>query len=170
MLDLTYVGCVAKAFQVKADYPNIESIFFSLSKPAGAYYHRIGGILSRTEYPGLFGNKWFKNLMALLVGTEFMKAYGVHELPTKYTDVQMQAVHQANQALGLHLVPSDVFLLGTMPPRTNPSDLERYLTRGSAGEDLVRVCLTPTMAHIIDPKLNTTVRARPHEGLQEVTP
>ena len=29
MLDLTYVGCVAKPFTVKADYPNIETIFFS---------------------------------------------------------------------------------------------------------------------------------------------
>jgi len=165
MLDLTYVGCVAKPFRVKADYPNIPVVFFSLSKPAGAYYHRIGGFLSREEYPGLFGNKWFKNLMALRVGTEFMKAHGVHELPQKYSDVQSQAVTQANQALGLELVPSDVFVLGTMPPREKPSDLEHYLTRGSAGEELVRVCLTPTMAHIIDPRIDYTVRARPHEGL-----
>jgi hypothetical protein len=170
MLDLTYVGCVAKAFQVKADYPNIESIFFSLSKPAGAYYHRIGGMLSRTEYPGLFGNKWFKNLLALRVGTEFMKAHGVHELPTKYAAVQAEAISKANQALGLQLMPSDVFLLGTMAPCANQTDLERYLTRGSPGEALVRVCLTPTMAHIIDPKLNPTVRARPHEELPEMTP
>lgn len=183
MLDLTYVGCVAKDFHVKADHPNIPTIFFSLSKPAGAYYHRIGGVLSREAlpkkpelpdldhkvlemYPSLFGNKWFKNLLALRIGTEMMKNNGVHDLPRKYTPVQLQAMDQANKVLGFDLTPSDVFMLASMPPRDNPTDLEGYLTRGSQGEELVRVCLTPTMAHIIDSRVDATVKARPHEGLE----
>ncbi len=170
MLDLTYVGNVAKPFKIKADYPNIPTVFFSLSKPIGAYYHRIGGCLSRHEYPGLFGNKWFKNLLSLRLGTEMMKKFGVHELPEKYTELgQKPALAHTEKMLGLKLQPSDVYLLGTMIPGTsgqNPSDLERYLTRGSQGEELVRVCLTPTIAKIIDPKINSTVRARPHEGFQ----
>lgn len=166
MLDLTYVGNVAKPFHIKADHPNISTVFFSLSKPMGAYYHRIGGCLSREEYPGLFGNKWFKNLLALRLGTEMMKRHGVHDLPTKYAAIQKKAIAIANKALGFNLLPSDVYLLGTMEPGTSPTDLERYLTRGPAGEKLVRVCLTPAMAKIIDPRINNTVRARPHEKLE----
>ena len=63
MLDLTSVGCVAREFTIEAFAPNIRAIFFSLSKPMGVYYHRIGGLMSRAAYPGLFGNKWFKNLL-----------------------------------------------------------------------------------------------------------
>ena len=166
ILDLTYVGCVPNPFEIKADHPNIPAVFFSLSKPMGAYYHRIGGCLSREEYPGLFGNKWFKNLMGLRLGTEMMKRHDVYELPRKYAPVQQQAIAHANNALNLQLTPSDVYLLGTMKPPAQPTDLQRYLTRGSDGEALVRVCLTPTMAKIINPEINNTVRARPHEGLE----
>jgi hypothetical protein len=166
MLDVTYVGCVGREFNVNATHSNIPAVFFSLSKPCGAYYHRIGGMLSKEEYPGLFGNKWFKNLLALNIGTEMMKTNGVQELPRKYSAVQQQALAQTNKELGLNLSASDVYLLGTTPPSNAPSDLERYLTRGSDGEELVRVCLTPTMSSIIDPKINSAVRARPHESLK----
>ena len=167
MLDVTYVGCVGKEFTVNAKHENIPAVFFSLSKPCGAYYHRIGGMLSKEAYPGLFGNKWFKNLMALNLGTEMMKNHKVTELPSKYSAVQNEAIKHANTELGLELVPSDVYLLGTMKPREDATDLEKYLTRGSAGQELVRVCLTPTMASIIDPNTSNTVRARPHERLEK---
>tara|TARA_R110002095_G_scaffold205898_2_gene189536 strand:- start:441 stop:1634 length:1194 start_codon:yes stop_codon:yes gene_type:complete len=166
MLDVTYVGCVGKEFTVNATHDNIPAVIFSLSKPCGAYYHRVGGMLSKEPYPSLFGNKWFKNLMALKLGTEIMQSHSVTELPTKYAPTQRQAIAETNKALGLELAPSDVYLLGTMQPRETPSDLERYLTRGSDGQDLVRVCLTPTMAHMTDPRLSNIVRARPHEGLK----
>jgi len=170
MLDVTYVGCVGKEFTVNATHDNIPTVIFSLSKPCGAYYHRVGGMLSKDAYPSLFGNKWFKNLMALKLGTEVMQSHSVTELPTKYAPTQRQAIADTNKALGLELTPSDVYLLGTMTPRKNPSDLERYLTRGSDGQELVRVCLTPTMAHITDPRLSNIVRARPHEGLKGLKP
>lgn len=186
MLDVTYVGCVGKEFEFKADYPNINKIFFSLSKPAGAYYHRIGGCLSREAdnsyltayndfkeseikegYLSLFGNKWFKILAALSLGTEMMKRHDVYELPRKYREQQLQATETAKQTLGLDLEASDVFLLATAKPSENPSDLESYLTRPSGSNDVVRVCLTPTMAALIDPKLaGGSVKARPHEGLK----
>lgn len=166
MLDLTYVGCVARPFRVRADYPNISAVFFSLSKPAGTYYHRIGGCLARRSYGGLFGNKWFKNLLALRIGTEFMARFGVHELPRKYQATQHDAIDRVNASLGLALAPSDVVLLAIAPPSAHPSDLEGYLTRGSAGEALVRVCLTPTMANLIDPTIDARVKARPHERLE----
>jgi len=185
MLDVTYVGCVAKEFSFKGDHPNINKIFFSLSKPAGAYYHRIGGCLSREAnneyltafndfkenelkegYLSLFGNKWFKILAALRLGTEIMKRHDVFELPRKYSQQQIMAANEAGQRLGLDLEPSDVLMLATAQPSEKPSDLERYLTRPAGSQPIVRVCLTPAMAAMIDPKLaGGDVKARPHEQL-----
>ena len=166
MMDLTYVGNISRPINIHADYPNIQAIFFSLSKPMGTYYHRIGGCLSRTEYPGLFGNKWFKNLMSMKLGTEMMKTYPVHYLPEKYAPLQKQAIELTNARLNLNLKPSDVNLLGTARPSENTSDLEAYLTRGSKGEELVRVCLTPVIASIIHPETDSTVQARFYETLK----
>lgn len=167
ILDLTYVGCVARDFKINAEHDNIKTVFFSLSKPTGSYYHRIGGCLSREEYPGLFGNKWFKNLLALKLGTEMMKAYGVHDLPRKYAPVQQRAVDDVNRELALDLKASDVYLLGTAAPSAEPMDLERYLMRGPAGEEIVRACLTPRIAAIVNPSLNGSVKPRAHETLPE---
>lgn len=146
MLDLTYVGCVARPFRVKADHPNVAALFFSLSKPFGVYYHRIGGCLSREPYDGLYGNKWFKNLLSLALGTELMKRHGVHDLPGKYRPLQERAVAYAKNALGIYFSPRDVFLLAGSKPGVPPSGMERHLMRGGAG----RLCLTPVMAALLE--------------------
>lgn len=164
MLDLTYVGCVAKEFSVDASFPNIRAVFFSLSKPLGAYYHRIGGMLSRAAYPGLFGNKWFKNLLSLRLGTLMMQSHGVYDLPRKYSLIgQRPALYLAQQKLGLTLEASDAFILATAAPSPEMSGLERYLQRNPGGR--LRICLTPTIAHLINPVLSSVVKARPHEGI-----
>lgn len=161
MLDLTYVGCVHTSFQIYVT-PNVSSIVFSLSKPCGAYYYRIGGALTRNPLPALFGNKWFKNLLSLQIGTEMMKTHGVFELPRKYHPVQKQAVEMANAKLGLKLSPAPVFVLATAQPTEEP--LSRFLTRGSANP-IARVCVTPLMAGLIQPSLNPHVRPRYYEAL-----
>jgi hypothetical protein len=166
MLDLTYVGCVARRFEVDARSPNIRTIFFSLSKPMGVYYHRIGGLFSRDAYPGLFGHKWFKNLLSLRLGTRMMQKFGVHELPSRYARLgQAPALAAAQKKLGLRLVPSDVCLLATAAPSPQPSELERYLLRGGKGAERLRLCLTPTIASIINPHVDGRVKARAHEGI-----
>lgn len=166
MLDLTYVGCVARRFTVEAFAPNIRAIFFSLSKPMGVYYHRIGGMLSRAAYPGLFGNKWFKNLLSLRLGTALMQKYAVHELPGRYAALgQAPAIDRVQSALGLKLQPSDVFLLATAPASENPTALESYLTRGGKGDEKLRLCLTPTIASLVNPAIDARVIARVHEGI-----
>ncbi len=149
MLDLTYVGCVARPYRLKADYPNVPMIFFSLSKPAGAYYHRIGGCLARREHSGLFGNMWFKNLLSLRLGIEFMNRNSVRALAEKYRPVQEQAARDVGAKLGVTLAPCDVYLLATARPSAVPGVVERYLLRGEGDDARVRVCVTPAMAHLI---------------------
>lgn len=166
MLDLTYVGSVARPFTVEAFAPNIKAIFFSLSKPMGVYYHRIGGMLSRAAYPGLFGNKWFKNLLSLRLGTFMMQKYAVHDLPARYRALgQTPALAKVRQKLGIALDASDVVLLATSKPSGNMSELEKYLLRGGKGDEKSRLCLTPTIASIVNPDIDATVRARAHEGI-----
>jgi len=164
ILDLTYVGCVGRDFSIPISSPNIKSVVFSLSKPLGAYYHRIGGCFSRVESLGLFGNKWFKNITSLALGEAMMRLYDVQFLPRKYAEFQKKAIGEFSKKAGFRLDPCDVFLLGAAKMPKNPTPLQEYLFRDNGEGGLVRACLTPTMAGLVDPRLNTEVRARSHEG------
>lgn len=152
--DLTYVGNVAKAFEVAIDLPNVAHFVFSHSKPFGGYYHRVGGVFSREESPALFGNKWFKNLLSLAWGSAMMDRFGVHELPLRYAGVQAEAARRIGHLLGVAgLAPADVNLLATAPAHSSDSTLVAALHRGGEEDRIVRVCTTPSMAALIDPRL-----------------
>lgn len=149
MVDLTYVGAVWKPFHITVNRPNVETVFFSLSKPMGVYYHRIGGCFSRHAYPGLFGNKWFKNLFSLALGTELMQYYDVHALAQKYRELaQIPALKRIQKDLGIDgFEASDAFLLAHKNMDGLPASiLEDGLIRD--GTTTARLCLTPTMAKI----------------------
>lgn len=133
MLDLCYVGTIAKEYQIKIDYPNIEVLFISLSKVFGVYFHRIGGMFSRKAYPGLFGNQWFKNMFSLELGINLLGNFHVQELPKKYKAVQHKALEEMNRTSAIQFTPSDVLILGTS------QEIETNYQR----ENWSRVCLTP---------------------------
>jgi hypothetical protein len=151
--DLTYVGGVANAFTLSLESPNIPAFVFSHSKPFGGYYHRVGGVFSRSECPSLFGNKWFKNLLSLAWGTEMMRRHAVFDLPRKYRRAQEHAAAQVGEALGITLRAADVLLMGTASADEASSDALRTVLRGSPSEQVIRVCLTPAMTCLIDPAL-----------------
>ena len=79
--------------------------------------------------------------------------------------MQLRANAIARDKLGLAVTPSDVWLLSTSDRPDNPSALESYLLRGAAGEERLRLCLTPVIAKLVNPEANGTVRARPHEKI-----
>ena len=137
MLDLCYIGCVPDDHyliaRLDARHDVIDTVFFSLSKVFGVYYHRIGGMFSRTEHPGLWGNKWFKNISSLYLGTQLMKRYHLTELPDKYRTLQEEVVGEIHD-LDIKLTsdhihrlryikPSDVVLLAH---QKRPSLLPHY--------------------------------------------
>lgn len=146
--DLTYVGAVpqrAVTEKFNMNAPAIRNVVFSLSKPFGAYYDRIGGVFCREENLGLFGNRWFKSLSALSIGTALMKAFDVYYMPETYGPYQRAMTVRVAKEIGVHLLePSDVFLLATGTTEF-PNELADYLTR--AGR--VRLCLTPGLAERI---------------------
>lgn len=141
VVDVTYVGAIGEGFEkFNLNQPSIDSVVFSLSKPFGVYYDRIGGVFMRSEDEGLFGNKWFKNLTSLALGVVLMENFDVFYFHKRYKNIQEKNTSDLSKALGLELIPSDVFILAHGPE--NDSDLAQYLKRG----DGIRICLTPGLA------------------------
>ena len=152
--DLTYVGSVAREFRIELASPNIPAFAISHSKPFGGYYHRVGGVFARREYPSLFGNKWFKNLQSLAWATEMMKRHDVFALPRQYRPVQELATQRVAGLLGIEgLAAADVLLLATAPAAAATSEPLRSVLRGSESERVLRLCLTPAMTSLIDPAM-----------------
>jgi hypothetical protein len=153
LLDVTYVGAIAEppAARIAGDSPAVLAIVFSLSKPFGVYYDRIGGILCRDSMPSLFGNQWFKNLTSLQLGTVLLERHDVFDLPRRYRTVQREAAAQIGRRLGLTLSPSDVCVLAQADSQaTRDPELAAFLRR-PAGDPTasLRLCLTPAMAEMI---------------------
>ena len=153
LLDVTYVGSIAEAPSVRiaADSPAVQALAFSLSKPFGVYYDRIGGVLCRKAMPSLFGNQWFKNLTSLQLGQALLERHDVFDLPRRYKHVQHEAAARIGRRLGLTLAPCDVSVLAQANAEaTTDRALAAFLRRPAGDHNAsLRLCLTPTMAEMI---------------------
>ena len=100
-VDLTYVGRARMATPIALTSPVVDGVVFSLSKVMGAYYRRIGGCMARAEVPGLWANRWFKNLDALYLGQRWLEEAGdALTEGAKYREAQQTAMALALEALG----------------------------------------------------------------------
>ena len=141
-VDLAYVGATPRLPSIDVSSPNVRYVFFSLSKIFGVFYHRVGGVLSRMPMLGLEGNKWFKNIFSLYLGTSLIReASSPTELPGRYQSVQAEACRLLCARHGIPLRESDVILLASSPPGPYPTAFRR-----GAG---YRWCLTPTMDRLL---------------------
>lgn len=150
VLDLTYVGAVPEASVLERFNMNqrcVRNVVFSLSKPFGVYYDRIGGVWCREQDLGLFGNRWFKNLSSLRLGTMLMQFYDVFYMPRTYERTQAATAALVGHQFDMDLAPSDVFILATAP-MAECAEIADYLRR-PANKGPLRVCLTPGMANMI---------------------
>jgi hypothetical protein len=146
-VDLAYVGAVARAYEIDLTSRSVDTIFFSLSKVFGVYYHRIGGVLSRRVMPGLVGTKWFKNTFSLALGTALLAALRPRDLPAAHLVHQGEAIAAVRERLPVPLVASDVVLLAHHPWRSPAPPEIAPLRRG----DVARYCLTPALDRILAP-------------------
>jgi hypothetical protein len=146
VVDVTYVGAVPIEARIDLDHDAVTAVIFSLSKPFGVYYHRIGGVLTRAEVPTLRGHLWFKNLFSLHLGERLMAAHGARELPARYAVLQRETLEGAVAAGEVPRTarPSDVVMLAHAP-----ADGERFTeyTRGPG----LRFCLSPGMDGALRP-------------------
>ncbi len=140
-VDLCYVGCVGSGpYTLAVDAPCIDTIFFSLSKVYGVYYHRIGGVLHTRPAAGLAGNVWFKNLLSIRYGVQLMQRHDVWTLPTRYRPAQQAVCDRLARATGAPVTASDVLLLAHQAAAGGP--LDEAFARGTSRR---RFCLTPAL-------------------------
>lgn len=161
-VDLTYVGRARQ--QAPIDLSSsacLAGIVFSLSKVMGAYYRRIGGCMSKQAIPGLWGNRWFKNLDSLYLGQRWIEYAGdAMSEGQRYADVQSQAMQQALLAMGgeawsdagVNWSPSDVpLLMHATGPLSVPGPLRAYWLAARRGKTPAshRLCLTPMIESLL---------------------
>jgi histidinol-phosphate/aromatic aminotransferase/cobyric acid decarboxylase-like protein len=141
-VDLAYVGAVADQPVLDLSLPNIPHVFFSLSKVFGVFYHRVGGVLSRAPLLGLEGNKWFKNMFSLYLGTSLIRETpSPSTLPAKYRPIQAEACRLLGERYAIPFTPSDVLLLAS----SKTGDYPAAFRRGGG----YRWCLTPTLDRLL---------------------
>ena len=141
-VDLAYVGATPGLPFIDVSAPNVRYVFFSLSKIFGVFYHRAGGVLSRVPMLGLEGNKWFKNIFSLYLGTALIReSPSPVTLPAKYQPTQAEACRLLRERHRIPLRPSDVILLASTPAGDYPTAFRR----GNG----YRWCLTPTMDRLL---------------------
>lgn len=163
-VDLCYVGSARlNAPIVLPDHPSLGGVVFSLSKVMGAYYRRIGGCLSREEIPGLWGNRWFKNIDSLYLGQRWMEQAGTaqevaaatHAYQTAAMPLALSALGGADlwERHGVIWTASDVPLLMHALPQGSPppgwEGLWQAMLRGRDAPASLRLCLTPSIEALI---------------------
>lgn len=170
LVDLCYVGSAEIQGVIDVgNAPSVSGVVFSLSKIMGCYYRRIGGCLSKTQIPGLWGNHWFKNIDSLHIGTKWLEGVGdAVSHGKKYKEIQKEAMERAVQLLGgealwkeggISWKACDVPLLmkadnmnGT-PPK-GWEEFWKISSRGKLDKKSVRICLTPIIEEIFEERKN----------------
>lgn len=139
VLDLTYLGLTSPQ-KIDISHPSITKIITSLSKPFGLYYYRIGFTFSKNPMPTLAPNKWFKNILSILIAEQVLDQIPAYSLVNKYRPYQQRAVSEISSQFLQEISPSDVLLLAHLPkPGVNSSPNLEIFDRTSN----YRFCLTP---------------------------
>ena len=138
-LDVSYVGACQTSQPIDSEGPAIKSVFFSLSKPFGVYYRRIGGCFTAQANPLLYGNMWFKNLDSIADGEALLQEFAPGEMPRIWAQARELAIERLEKEHGWVLTPCDVFLLAQ---GEGPGLDELARIPGHPA----RICLTPSIA------------------------
>lgn len=130
--DLAYVG-LTQEYEFDVTNKKIIAVFTSMSKPFGMYYYRAGFAFTREPMETLIANKWFKNVLTLVITDKVLDKIKPQQLYNKYKPLQKKIINNMNKENNLKLKESDVFLLANTDEQIEP-----YM-RGK----FCRLCLTP---------------------------
>ena len=111
ILDLAYLGST-KRHMFELTHPNIMAVLTSMSKPFGLFYYRLGFTFSREPVKTLYGTKWFKNILSLIIADKVFGTFTSDYFYKKYSQIQKEILKQINNEIGIGIRLSDVFLLG----------------------------------------------------------
>lgn len=144
VLDITYLGLTPQRTQtIEVKHPAFRSVIVSLSKPFGLYYYRAGMVFRRQPLNSLMPNKWFKNILSIIVAEHLLKNYALDELPSKYQAWQAEAVAYFSQQLQVPLQACDVLLLAHVPGDAQLTAQQKRVLEPYLRHDMYRLCLTP---------------------------
>lgn len=110
IVDLAYMG-MTKRQKLNITHPNIVAVLTSMSKPFGLFYYRIGFTFTREPVSTLYGTKWFKNILSLIIADKVFNAFTSNYFYNKYASVQKEILERIKREIGIELRQSDVFLL-----------------------------------------------------------
>ncbi len=143
IVDLAYLG-MTKRKMFDISNPNIIAVLTSMSKPFGLFYYRVGFTFSRAPIDTLYGSKWFKNILSLIIADKVFSTFISDFFYKKYSPIQKEILKLIKQETEIELRQSDVMLLGYLTKgdfnKLNQSqkDLVLPFKRG----DGYRFCLT----------------------------
>jgi len=110
IVDLAYLG-LTKRYIFDYSHPNIVAILTSMSKPFGLFYYRVGFTFTREPVNTLYGSKWFKNILSLIIADKIFSTFTADYIYQKYAPVQKGILEQIKKETGIVLRQSDVLLL-----------------------------------------------------------
>jgi len=141
--DLAYL-CSTRQHVFNLNHKNIFAVVISFSKPFGLFYDRIGFTFSREEIPSLYGNKWFKSILGLMIAEKIVTTMKPSELYNKYRPIQEKIIKEINETLGLGLKPSDAILLAHLSTEDAEklNEKQKELISKFRRGDNYRFCLT----------------------------
>ncbi len=111
VIDTAYAG-LTPAGQIDVTNPNIRAVLTSPSKIFGVFRYRNTGVTyAREAVDAMYGNKWFKDVPALLDTLSLYEKFGSRELPGKYRSIQEFLCRRLTELVDADVNPSDVLLL-----------------------------------------------------------
>jgi len=110
VVDMAYLG-LTKKHRFDMTHPNIIAVLTSMSKPFGLFYYRVGFTFSREPVQTLYGTKWFKNILSLIIAEKVFDKFTSDYIYKKYAPVQKEILDQIQKETGIELRRSDVSIL-----------------------------------------------------------
>lgn len=135
--DISYFW-ITKPFVMDISHPAIQWVFTSLSKPFWLYYYRVGMYLSKREMLTLKPNRWFKNILNIIIWTKVLETLKPFELYEKYHEDQKKVVAYLNDMYKANISASDVLMLATCPEVPSDHPERKEFVRWPK----LRLCLT----------------------------
>ena len=143
VLDLAYLGMTEK-YEFDLTHKNIVAVLTSMSKPFGLFYYRVGFTFSRQPVKTLYGTKWFKNILSLIIAEKVFEKFTARYFYDKYSLIKGEILEEIKKDTGINLRSSEVLLLAYL----TESDFEKLtpeqqeLVREYKRGKYYRLCLT----------------------------
>ena len=110
VLDLAYLGMTEK-YKFDLSNPNIVAVLTSMSKPFGLFYYRVGFTFARQPVKTLYGTKWFKNVLSLIIADKVFENFSARYFFEKYAPIKKEILEEIKRDTGIALRGSEVLLL-----------------------------------------------------------